>query len=87
MSRRAFASRALVALFVFHGTHQILIIGTGLLHIPLSSALAWVAGLVAIVVASVAFRCTPACSGEPTRWTARVLALLGALVLCAYFAL
>lgn len=86
-SCRDFAPRALVALFVFHGTLQVLVIGTGLVHLPLSSALAWIFGVVAIVSASVAYRAFSACPGESAPWPVRAFTLLGALILGAYFAL
>ena len=83
--RREFAPRALVALFAFHGALQVLVIGTGLLHIPLSSALAWCIGLAALGAAATAFRLAPAPHAEPFPWPPRILTALGVLVLCVYF--
>ena len=87
MSRREIAPRALIALLVFHGVLQVLIIGTGLVQIPLSGLLAWLFGLLALAAASVAFRFAPAAHAGAPSWPARAFALLGALILGVYFVL
>jgi len=83
MSRREIAPRALIALLTFHGALQMLVIGTGLIHIPLTGILAWLVGLIALSVASIAFHFAPAAQGEPTSWSVRAIMLLGAIVLLA----
>ncbi len=87
MSRREIAPRALIALLTFHGALQMLVIGTGLIHIPLTGILAWLVGLIALSVASIAFHFAPAAQGEPTSWSVRAIMLLGALILGVYFVL
>lgn len=79
--RRKIAPRALIALLVFHAVLQSLVIGTGLVEIPLSSALAWLFGVLAVAAASVAFSFAPAAqAGAPSR-PARAFVLLGAIAL------
>jgi hypothetical protein len=85
--RREIAPRALMALLVFHGVLQVLVIGTGLIQIPLSGVLAWLVGLIALAAASVAFRFAPAAHSGAPSWPARAFALLGALILGVYFVL
>lgn len=83
---REIAPRALVALFVFHGTLQVLVLGTGLVHIPLSSPCAWFLGLIALLTASAAFRHAPSPPRTPQLMPARVFGLLSVFVLVVYAA-
>lgn len=85
--RREIAPRALIALLVFHGVLQVLVIGTGLVQIPLSGVFAWFFGLIALAAASVAFHFAPEAQCGPASWPARAFALLGALILGVYFVL
>ena len=85
--RREIAQRALIALLVFHGVLQVLVIGTGLVQIPLSGLLAWLIGLIALAAASAAFHFAPAVQSGAPSWPARAFALLGALILGVYFVL
>ena len=85
--RREIAPRALIALLVFHAILQVLVIGTGLVQIPLSGALAWLVGLIALAAASLAFRFAPEAQCAPPSWPARAFALLGVLILGVYFVL